>query len=180
VFVGVYFDWRVDVDVLQQMRGLIEAQNGLDPTGILARCNTELSDEQLQRDLLQYPNKGRLHHLANTPAERRATISLHRHSFPCITTHASGLVEIVANAGQLRSQMWGNRLLSHYNDTVGEFAFARAFVTMLNAKNGVEREKEDLSRLNKARVRRGKRALSEFIVTRLALSKSAIRSGQMR
>jgi hypothetical protein len=49
--------------------------------------------------------------------------------------------------------------------------FSMSFIIMLNAKGALSTEKDDLSALNKKRRRLGRRALREFVVTRLNLSK---------
>ncbi|HET7638477.1 MAG TPA: hypothetical protein VFK47_07015 [Ktedonobacteraceae bacterium] len=62
---------------------------------------------------------------------------------------------------------------SYMEDLSGEFAYTEAFLLMLNTKNkAVSQTKEDLSRLNKARAKKHKMPLKEFIVTDLNLNKT--------
>jgi len=66
-------------------------------------------------------------------------------------------------------------------DLAGEFSYTQSFLMMLNSRNSVvSRTREDLSRLNKARAKKKKHPLKEFIVTDLRLNKShQTRAGMM-
>ena len=58
-------------------------------------------------------------------------------------------------------------------DLAGEFSYTQAFLMMLNSRNKVvSQTKEDMSRLNKARAKKKRLPLKEFIVTDLRLNKS--------
>lgn len=62
---------------------------------------------------------------------------------------------------------------SYMEDLAGEFAYTEAFLLMLNTRNKVvSQTREDLSRLNKARAKKRKMPLKEFIITNLNLNKS--------
>jgi len=68
-----------------------------------------------------------------------------------------------------------------FQDLEGEPYFIRAFLILLNTKNGVVSLREDLSRLNLRRIKAGKKKLREFQITRLNLSQHATRAtGQKR
>lgn len=57
-------------------------------------------------------------------------------------------------------------------DLEGEFAFTQALILMLNTKNSVvQRNKEDLTKLNKSRARNRKPPLKEFTITNIRLNK---------
>jgi len=61
---------------------------------------------------------------------------------------------------------------SFCDDLAGELPFVEAFFLLLNTKNTIIRQdREDLSKLNKARARNKKAPLREFITTRLRISK---------
>lgn len=65
----------------------------------------------------------------------------------------------------------GHLYESFVNDIAGEFSFIESFILMLNSKNTIiQREREDLSRLNKARAKSRRAPLKEFITTKVRLS----------
>jgi hypothetical protein len=66
---------------------------------------------------------------------------------------------------------WDGLVRGWYDDVTGEFPFAEAFIALLNSRQGLERTREDLTRLNRKRQKSGKRPLCEFVTTRLDLSR---------
>jgi len=60
---------------------------------------------------------------------------------------------------------------SFVDDVAGELPFVEAFLLLLNSRNIVSQQREDLSRLNKQRVKHKKPPLKEFITTRMSLSR---------
>ena len=73
-----------------------------------------------------------------------------------------------------RSLRVGQKMFEDFmEDLAGEFSYTQAFLMMLNSRNKVvSQTKEDMSRLNKARAKKKRLPLKEFIVTDLRLNKS--------
>jgi hypothetical protein len=65
-------------------------------------------------------------------------------------------------------------------DIQGEGVFMECFLAMLNSRNCIEREPVDLSRLNKARHKRGRRPLLSYTKTKIVLSRTQARTAHAR
>jgi hypothetical protein len=102
-------------------------------------------------------------HLLKEPTERAAFIALEKRSALVINESCQFLFE----AGVLTQRM----LNSYVDDLVGELPFFSSFLIMLNSKTILERNTDDFTRLNRARLRNRKAPLKEFVVTRLSLSR---------
>lgn len=110
----------------------------------------------------------------DNPVELNAIVELSKWEAITASPHCRKMVDMFrrrATPEQFRSaeQSWSE-------DLQGEPAFLRAFLILLNTKNGAVTERENLSRLNGARQKSGKPKLREFQITRLALSRHASRS----
>ena len=106
-------------------------------------------------------------------SEISALVELSR--WGCLGTSIHGL----RMAGYLKKTLPKDRFQelcdAWLNDIRGEGAFIQAFLILVNTKNGVASEREDISRLNRARRKARKAPLHEFLVTRMALSNHAKR-----
>jgi len=93
---------------------------------------------------------------------------------------SSGIVPLEICNGLFNSPIFKDRLKpgrdmyeAFMEDLSGEFIYLEAFLIMLNTKNKViSQNREDLSRLNKARAKRKKPLFKEFIITNLNLNKT--------
>lgn len=114
------------------------------------------------------------HEHRNNPAEIAAIVELSKWSHVTVNPYC---LRMVAMLKQRLSETEFKRISEGWlADLEGEASFIEAFLILLNTKNGAVSEREDLSRLNRARQKSGKSKLREFQITRLALSKHAIRA----
>jgi len=114
----------------------------------------------------------------NNPRELDAIIELE--NWDLVTGSAYCAKFMVMLAKQLPSDQFDDIRGTWYEDLAGEPCFVRAFLILLNTKNGVVSSREDLSRLNRARKKSGKKELREFQITRLNLSQHAARAAGQR
>jgi hypothetical protein len=195
--IGALFDWRAGIDVGRQLERIGAEMSKLEPARA-AELNAMLR-QTLGPDAISI-NVARNHSDAMAAqfyrsrpfgvvmGEMPPTRTLVRQHFLDLARrnlrHAraispDALVVQATRNGYTREPEWQEALQRWSSDISGEYPFVHAFLTMLNAKNGLERQPvEDLSKLNRCRAKRGKPPLCEFIVTRLALSNNAARSAQ--
>jgi Transposase DDE domain group 1 len=149
---AVYFDWAAGRDMMAMKAELHRAG--------VRDLAPEFSDASFAEAHLRTQWS---RHAADTE-ELRAVEELHR--------RAITIPDMVRFAG-----WWHNMTPS--KDTQLGFAAtvdclwdpAVAFIVMLNARGATDRKREDLSKLNRARQKKGKAPLKEFVVTRLSLSR---------
>lgn len=155
----------------------------IDPFGLVFDWNSTLSEPVLRRygvpeHLVQHreslvdkisdfkSGESRWAHLHGDEFEFKAYKHLCRHSevFPI-----DFCMKYMAQYDIRPGTKWGDSFL---DDVSGELPFVESFLLLLNSRNSVlVQEKEDLSRLNKARRKNKKTPLKEFITTRLRFSK---------
>lgn len=84
-------------------------------------------------------------------------------------------VRFIFACEQQGPQTWAALRDRWEQDITGEPRFVQSVLAILNTRNGAELEREDLSRLNRARAKNRKPPLFEYHITRLALSRHAAR-----
>ena len=95
---------------------------------------------------------------------------------------STGIIPLTMCEGMFRHPSLGQKLRAgqkmfedFMEDLSGEFIYIEAFLLMLNTRNRVVTQtKEDLSRMNKARLKNRRSPFREFIITDLVLNKSHI------
>jgi hypothetical protein len=109
----------------------------------------------------------RWHEHINVPSELEAVQKLAKHMGTAPNPFAKNFWDVTkASPGDART----NPLLtSLMNDLAGEDILVTGFLLMLNSKNALTIQSEDISRLNKARVKSGKMPLQEFNKTFLTI-----------
>jgi hypothetical protein len=127
---------------------------------------SSLDPKQLSDDLrsARCMNKWKQH--ANSGAEIQSLIELTSHTLLMASPLAGKFLKALEKTEPDRKG-WVPSWLENLR---GEPAFIRAVITLLNCKNGVTHEPNDLTKLNRARMRRGKAQLLDFVTTRLVLS----------
>ncbi len=113
---------------------------------------------------------------AERSEEVAAVVELSKWSTIGLSPHAVKMMALFERT--LPADQYQQLRESFVNDIEGEGAFIEAFLILLNTKNGVVSEKEDHSRLNTAREKAKKPPLREFQITRMSLSRHALR-GEM-
>ena len=182
LWMGV-FNWRVDGDLQKEMywtadmidkippakAAAIERYFGapLDPEGLrqLAKQQVPTADQagEHMRSGSTYWAR-----LANDREEMTAAAELGRHFSFMLNIH---YMDFAIAARRIASEAFQQQLRNTAEDVKGEHLFATAFLMLLNARHGLASNREDLARLNRKRTGSGKRALREFVITRLDLSR---------
>lgn len=161
--ISCVFDWSEAGDVKSFARNLCEERFALSTAW-------EFSDS----DLVQELEKSTWKNLANDPKQVAAFRELNRREAPWFSKHCRELINaIFTNRG---AEILNDLVMFWLKDLGGETNFIHAFILMLNSRNAIERETPDISRLNKARRRRGRPEFLSHVITRIYMSKSRMRS----
>jgi hypothetical protein len=126
--------------------------------------NPDLDDDAI--NTVMRSNRDWSKHI-DDPAQREAVRGLLRHEDITMSPHTARLLEIMTRRNPVATvemiQSWGH-------DITGEAPYVTALIMMLNSRNAVELLPNDLSKLNKARKKRGKPPLLSSVTTRLQIS----------
>ncbi len=174
--VGVMFDYSAGGDVFQWGLSKLEDPRQKEMLAALAR---PLEDDRLTE--LMTEGKRAWSKIAGDERERTALRALGRHHTHWISPHAHGAIALLEQGDPIV----GRRLFEGWmGDISGEAPFIDAVMIMLNSRNALEREEQDLTRLNRARVKANRTPFLSHSVTRLHLSKArqrdALASGMSR
>ncbi len=170
---SVNFDWSPDGDVMAWGRSALA---GRDPMMDLffdkwVRIN---NDDEAIKNVMRSNSSWRA--LANNPCEVEALRALLRHEAPWFSRHAIGMINLLLTSGNPKAAV--TMLKSWEGDIAGESPFIAAVIMMMNSRRAVEHEPNDISKLNKARVKRGKPPFLTHAVTRLHLSHRRIQNAE--
>lgn len=191
---GVMFNWDEHGDVFADARNDYQRRHAVcnSSTGailealLIAKYTRHMSDETAKAWMEQSAFK-EWRRFAALASEREAFVKLERHTVPFVSPHARGFLEWCGK-GVLRSEELLRRFMndivvrSWEADIMGEAPFVETVVAMFNSRNATQHNPVDLSRLNKARAKRGKPALLSYHTTELRLSQAqtrAFRAGLM-
>jgi hypothetical protein len=178
--ISIYFDWREGHDVRNTVRSMHKVILEKIPTHV--RNWLEVYMEYMERrwnrqtdiDVISHTFMGNSSwkHFVGNKAEIVAIQKMGRHLSPGMSPHgvvmAAYVLSHVQDEGEMRKFM-----LAWEADIQGEAMWVECFLAMLNSRNPVvEHEAADLTKLNKARVKRGKREFLGYKKTRLAMSRS--------
>jgi len=173
---GVIFEWKDPARLDTELRETLDFTRtaGLPPDWaasvprLEARLNDRLNPEYGQiADALK--GMERWQRYASSLSEVQAAVELGRHSESILSRHAMNFV--VAVRQKATAQMTDDLMRQWQRDLTGEPVFVQAAVALLNSRNCIEQHRDDLGQLNKAREKRGKPPLMEFVTTRIALSR---------
>jgi hypothetical protein len=110
--------------------------------------------------------------IAGDPKEREALARLSDYELPWFSRHATKFIAaLTPDTVPEITRAW-------MGDIVGECPFVSAVFTMMNSRNAVEHEPNDVSKLNKARAKKGKPPILSHRITRLHLTKARMRDAE--
>jgi len=192
---AIYFDFRPDGDVAAMVRAChakllaFYAEKATDARGrqrhgILATVMGEIeqyyfanSDEaEVKRFFM---NRHGWQQFANSPREIEAMRMAEKHMMFGLSPYGTPLLTEVLrldNCGPESRALVANWMA----DIQGEGMILQCLLCMLNSRNVVQHEVVDLSRLNKARRKRGKSALYDYTRTTISLTRAMHRVSQAR
>jgi hypothetical protein len=188
--IAILFDWRENlIDRLSAISRYLEnAPDDLERAANAAGFHRHPVDMDFTRQLQNWGEREYTEDDINRmtkatqqylkiPTEREAMRALVKHCYPVPCNHAFPILMWLHSMPTDDAQRIAR---SSIDDLDGEYPFMLAFIIMLNAKGAVDNTKEDLSRLNTTRTRRGRRPLREFMVTTLHLDKTSRNVGKAR
>jgi hypothetical protein len=169
---GIAFDWDpvTGIDTIKEL---------LSKFNLPAHLLLTLSDRfggvgNAQAILL---NMEKWHDQANNEKERDAFVKLERRAAIVPNHYAMDFIK------RYNLMDPNNPKMAEFTDDVcGELPFIEAFLIMLNSRHILEKNGENLTRLNKARSKQKKQPLREFTVTNLRLTRTTenrLRAGGM-
>lgn len=133
------------------------------------RKKPDLNEETAKVWMTSMLGKG-WHRLANDPKEVNSLINLERLMKIGITPHGFHMAKTIFDKGSVKDI---SAFMENWKqDIQGGGAIMRCILALLNTKNLLSHSSEDMSRLNKARVKSGKRPVISFTTTRLTMSKA--------
>jgi hypothetical protein len=186
---AIYFDWRPDGDVRNLVRGLHR--------GLIQHAEKVSPD--VGQMLRVFVEGFEAMHFADTPKAEWSRFMMHRHGWQKFADQpreiaalqeserhilfgvsAYGvrmLLEVYAEGMRANNPDGLRKILSSWlGDVQGEGMILETLLVMLNSKNVVQHAAVDLSRLNKARNKRGKAPLLDYTKTTIALSRARLRA----
>lgn len=142
--------------------GLVNAAEKLSTT-LYGRPLPAMTEDQARGMMARSP---RFAKLASVDSEVAATVQLERRVRMSPTPHTKDLYDVLERVpGGIEA------VRSAISDLEGEPTFLYALMILLNSRNVVYRQTEDLSRLNRARAKQKKRPLLPFTRTTIVLSR---------
>jgi hypothetical protein len=185
---AMYFDWRPDGDVHDTVR--MAHQVFLEEMPRSARLYVEPYIMAMEKKWLRISSVDVASHfltgsskwakLAANPREIEAIRELDRHLAPGLSPHGAMLVALILRKSPDKDTL-RHFMMSWEADIQGEATWIECFLAMLNSKNPViEHEAADLTKLNRARVRRGRPEFLTYKKTRLVMSRSQQRIADAR
>jgi hypothetical protein len=186
---SIWFDYRLDADIPAQLHQLAGRTGTLSAAelgpieSVIRRMNVDATLINEKARLLEESINAigsadmaapasRWRRLAGDPEELVAARALARHTTQLLSLHCLPLWNALEHH-LLDPALTKQAIAAWQEDLLGEEPFAHAFLTLLNARQALDNEREDLARLNKQRLRKRQTPLCEFIVTRLRLSERA-------
>jgi hypothetical protein len=129
-------------------------------------------------EVQQFIHQTRWRSLAGNAEEMEAFRQLMGHAVPICSPHCAKWINELSAI--LTEDQIDKTVQNWIGDVRGEERFIEALLVLMNARNGISQEREDLSRLNAARLRRRRMPLREYIITRLQVPRrmSQIMTGQ--
>jgi hypothetical protein len=149
--IGMKFDWCTSNEPIQ-----VQIANEL---GISPQID-HLSDVELTKKAFSISRYAKF----VNPTELRAFIELEKRATRYPSGHALAMFTYLFNHDK-------TLLMSFADDVAGELPFVEAFLIMLNSPRIINHQREDLTKLNKARAKSRKKPLREFTITKLNLSR---------
>lgn len=171
---SVYFDFQEEGNAASIVRMMMTAmrkayEGDLWIDGLFKAMDTKFLQPLTELDDEYFFWHSHWRRYRDDPKEREAMLVSDTHLLPGPSPHGVRLASMImqrASVSELR-RMFNNWAF----DIQGEGAFMHAALILLNARNRViEHEPADLSKLNKARERRGKRPFLPYTVTRIVLN----------
>jgi hypothetical protein len=185
---AVYFDWRPDHDVrnsVRQAHRVFLAESNAEVRGWVEPYVETIEKKWLKNSTPQkvsrfFTGNDAWNKFADNPREIEAMLEMDRHLCPGLSPHGLLLIALCF-ASAATADMLRNFLQAWEADMQGEASWIECFLAMLNSKNPVvEHEQADLTKLNRARVRRGRSEFLPYQKTRLVLSRSQQRMADAR
>lgn len=192
---AVYFDFRANGDVTEMVRACharllafykerATERKGQQRLEILTTVMREIekyyfapgSEAEIKRF---YMNRHGWQQFANNAREIEAMREAERHMLFGLSPYGVPLlteVLLTDNCGPESRKLVANWMV----DIQGEGMILQCLLCMLNSRNVVQHETVDLSRLNRARRKRGKSPLLDYTRTTISLSRSMHRIGEAR
>jgi len=159
---GVMFDWAGDVAAWGQASLAASGQLGPGMAAFFDRWVRSRDDDPGVRNMMR--TRSDWAKLADDPRQVEAVHGLLMHEAPWFSKHIADVPKLVP------PEMLMKMLQSWEGDITGEAPFISANVLLMNSRRAVEQKINDLSQLNRARLKRGKPPLLDHTITRLYLS----------
>jgi hypothetical protein len=187
--IAIYFDWREDGNVteitrdahrifLERMPKAVGELVGIFTRSMEVKWFTQASTPaDISRFFTGHSDWSKF---AGNQKEIEAMLELDRHCAPGLSYHGAGMVaQLMA---QVRDEDAFRHILNSWHaDVQGEAVWLECLLAMLNSRNPVvEHRAADLTKLNRARVRRGRTEFLPYNVTRLTMSRSQQRIADAR
>lgn len=182
---AIYFDWRTDGDVIEVIRSRHKAiidgwkeektlpiVHGIVKTFDMRFLSNALDPLRIKQFFVTRKNWEK-HTIDDKQIE--AFKMLERHMLFGISPHGMNTLVAVAMHAMVNQAEAKSLYDNWLADIQGEGTYLQCLLAMMNSRNCVENIPIDLSRLNKARARRGKRPLLSHARTNLVLSRSMTR-----
>jgi hypothetical protein len=141
-----------------------------DMRAVFDRFTGPIDDDEMTKGLENTP---RWRRLAHDERERDAFRKLGDYHSMWYSHHHAGFMKLVA---QNNPRLIPDLMRAWMGDITGEPAFVNGVLLLLNSRNAIDHEPVDLTRLNRARHKRGKRPIFQHRITRLQLSKARERA----
>jgi hypothetical protein len=180
--ISVYFDWRPDgnvIDIVKTAHRTIIKPLPVVEQALLAPFMVAIEKKWAKistREIVShfFTGTSKWKQFVNDAREIEAIREMDRHMLPGVSMHGTGMIASIFAAGMRGNQdQMMDMVHSWEADMQGEASFVECFLAMLNSKNPVvEHEPVNLTKLNKARARRGKPKFLEYSKTRLTMSRS--------
>ncbi|HEY2210292.1 MAG TPA: hypothetical protein VGH62_01490 [Bradyrhizobium sp.] len=180
---SIYFDWRPDGDVRQNIRMMhaVMLERYPDPGGrpalkaIIDWFERRFLGNSAPEEIAKFfmTRTGWEKH-SKDPKEIEALRESERHMLPGLSPHGvkvlAAIARHAANGDDPKADL---RVVTNFlTDIQGEGPFIECFLAMLNSRNCIAREPVDYGKLNKARAKRGKGPLMSFTKTKLVLTRA--------
>lgn len=118
--------------------------------------------------------------LAGNKIEISALRELLKHEAVWISRHGTRIIDMLSKESP---EYIAKAIQAWEGDITGEAPFMSAFIMMLNSRNAIEHTHNDISRLNRARHKRGDAPFLDHHITKLYMSKArrrAVMAGTLR
>jgi hypothetical protein len=167
-------------EIQAQGRGLIEGMAERHPVlrPLAETVKTYKPRTPTAQEMKQFAKDGELLWKSLSDAEAEAATQLSNYSDVCVSPyaayHAAALYGM-NKSGKVSDEIYDKIVEGWKDDVVGEGAFVRSALLLINSRNAVEHEPSSLDRLNKSRIKQRKRPLLSHSVVKLNLSKVQMR-----